>query len=172
MTAEIWNVIIFWSLAGLTVVPAIALMMVRDVIRCSMLLLATLGGVAGLFVMLGADFVGFVQIMVYIGGILVLLMFGVMLTNRDPVLIARVRERGLVLPALIAGAVMMVPLVYLMTQINWKVPEGRLPDPTYTSREIGVLLMTDFILPFEVISVLLLAALIGAAYIARMGREA
>jgi NADH-quinone oxidoreductase subunit J len=171
MTPEIWNAIIFWSLAVMTVVPAVLIMVVRDVIRCSMLLLATLSGVAGLFVLLGADFVGFVQILVYVGGILILLMFGVMLTNRDPVLLRRVRERGLLFEGLIAGAAMLIPLVYLITEIGWKV-QGNLPEPEYTSRKIGLLLMTDFILPFEVISVLLLAALIGAAYIARMGREA
>ncbi len=174
--------LVFWGLAVFTVVPAFALLVVRDVIRCSMLLLATLSGMAGLFVVLGADFLGFVQVLVYIGGILILLMYGVMLTERDPVLLERRTDRALVAPALIAAIFLALPSFYVALELagpRTSGPDGKLtwptqtqlPEPVTSSRGIGELLMTDYVLPFEVVSLLLLAALIGAAYVARMGGD-
>jgi NADH-quinone oxidoreductase subunit J len=185
MDAKIAGALFFWGFAVMTVLPAMMLIVVRDVIRCAMLLLATLGGVAGLFVLLGADFLGLVQILVYIGGILILLMYGVMLTDRAPVLLQRQRERELVAPGILAALFLLAPSVYIAIAIaapyrahdgasgmTWPFPPAaELPEPTSSARRIGELLMTDYILPFEVISLLLLAALVGAAYIARMGGE-
>lgn len=208
MDGKTAGALFFWGLAFITVVPAVLLLVVRDVIRCAVLLLTTLAGVAGLFILLGADFLGMVQVLVYIGGILILLMYGVMLTDRDPVLLQRVKDKGLVAPALIAGCFLLLPTVYVAIAIAGPLegPDGKpkqrlvdrdqsqLPSPKLDVREptakerkvaeskgkpvqlssarrIGELLMTDYILPFEVISLLLLAALVGAAYIARMGGE-
>ena len=206
MDGKTAGALFFWGLAFITVVPAVLLLVVRDVIRCAVLLLATLAGVAGLFVLLGADFLGLVQVLVYIGGILILLMYGVMLTDRDPVLLQRVKDKGLVGPALIAGCFLLLPTIYVAIAIAGPIegPDGKstsrfkeqsqLPSPKLdvraptekerkvaeskgkplqisSARRIGELLMTDYILPFEVISLLLLAALVGAAYIARMGGE-
>lgn len=185
MDTKTVGALVFWAFALFTAIPAIAILFVRDVIRCAVLLLATLSGVAGLFVLLGADFLGFVQVLVYIGGILILLMYGVMLTERDPVLLSRVKEQALVAPALIAAIFILLPVFYVSMQIAgptaaevgadgapaYEMPHPlahELPAPETSARGIGQLLMTDFILPFEVISLLLLAALIGAAYIARM----
>lgn len=206
MDGKTAGALFFWGLAFVTVVPAVLLLVVRDVIRCAMLLLATLAGVAGLFILLGADFLGMVQVLVYIGGILILLMYGVMLTDRDPVLLQRVKDKGLVAPALIAGFFLLLPTVYVAIAIAGPAEgvdgkltprfkeQSQLPSPALdvseptaaereaaarkgkpvqkgSARRIGELLMTDYILPFEVISLLLLAALVGAAYIARMGGE-
>src|SRR5687767_11767046 len=79
----------WYTFAALAVVPSIMIVLARDVVRAAFLLLGSLAGVAGLYGMLGADFVCFTQVVVYIGGILILLLFGVMLTNREPILLHR-----------------------------------------------------------------------------------
>ena len=155
----------WYFFAALTVVPTVLLLIARDVVRCAFLLLGSLAGVAGLYAMLGADFVCFTQVVVYIGGILILLLFGVMLTNREPVLLHRAPTHNLVLPGVFAGAVFLVALLWVTFKVQWNaVPSFRAGA---TSEALGELFMTDFMLPFEVVSVLLLVALIGAAAIAR-----
>src|SRR5947207_1126856 len=103
----------WWAFAALAVVPSILLVTSKDVVRAAFLLLGSLAGVAGLYGMLGADFVCFTQVVVYIGGILILLLFGVMLTNREPILLHRAATHQLVLPGLFAGAIFLVALLYV-----------------------------------------------------------
>ena len=154
----------FYLLAALAVGPALALVAARDVVRAGFLLLGSLAGVAGLYGLLGADFVAFTQVVVYMGGILILLLFGVMLTSRDPVVIGRAPTHGLVLPGLTAGAIALLSALWVVSRVRWKVVEV---DAKPTSAELGELLTTRWLLPFEVTSVLLLVALVGAAAIAR-----
>jgi NADH-quinone oxidoreductase subunit J len=155
----------WYVFAALAVVPSVLLVASRDVVRSAFLLLGSLAGVAGLYGMLGADFVCFTQVVVYIGGILILLLFGVMLTNREPILLHRAPTHALVLPGIFAGAVFLVALLWVTFSVQWPAAAAWKAGPT--SEALGDLFMTDFMLPFEVVSVLLLVALIGAAAIAR-----
>ena len=170
-TADPLYVLSFWLFAALAVAPAAVVVAVTDVVRAAFLLLASLAGVAGLSGMLGADFVAFTQVVVYIGGIMILLLFGVMLTSRDPVLTGRAPSHGLVAPGILAGGIVGLAALWVAFHVKWStIPLVAKP----TSTELGELLSTRWLLPFELVSVLLLAALVGAAAIARRkgdGRE-
>ena len=127
-------------------------------------LLFTFFGVAGLYVFLYADFIAAAQVIIYVGGILVLIIFGVMLTNKidDPNLSNLSKNQ------LIASIFCLILFVFQMQIIfntNWFVSE--LITRESTVNDIGMLLLTTYLLPFEVVSVLLLAALIGAAMLSR-----
>lgn len=154
----------FYLFAALAIVPTLMLLAARDVVRAAFLLLGSLAGVAGLYALLGADFIAFVQVLVYIGGILILLLFGVMLTNREPILLHRAPTHGLVVSGLLGSLVFLAGLLYVVFAVKWNV---RPYEAKATSAELGDLLMSDFLLPFEVSSVLLLVSLVGAAVIAR-----
>lgn len=157
----------FYAFAGLTLVSGLLLLMARDVVRAAFLLLGALSGVAGLYALLGATFVAFAQVIVYIGGILILLLFGVMLTNREPVLLHGAPAHRLVLPGIVAGAVSLLGVLYAVTGYDFKAGPLAEGAETYSPKALGYLFMTDFLLPFEVASVLLLVALVGAMVIAR-----
>ena len=156
--------IVFYAFAALIVVSAAILVFSRNVIYSAVGLLFTLSGVAGIYVLLAADFLAVVQILVYVGGILILLLFGVMLSQRVTSI-----ELGAgtlrMLPALIILSGVLAILLRMVYKTSW----SSLPASDFnpTSAKIGTLLMTDFLIPFEIVSVLLLAALIGAAFIAR-----
>lgn len=159
--------IIFYALAFLAVGPAFMVMVTRDIVRVAFWLLASLSGVAGLYILLGAEFLGVTQVLVYIGGILVLILFGIMMTAKDP-LVVRLSEGkrrsagGGVLLALFTFAM----LATMIMGTGWN-NDGTNVGSNSTTNEIGYALLTDYILPFEVISVLLLLVLCGSAYIAR-----
>jgi NADH-quinone oxidoreductase subunit J len=157
---------VFWALAAFTLVSAAMIVIARDIVRVAFWLLGALGGVAGLYILLGADFLGFTQVLVYIGGIMVLILFGIMMTHRDPVMIRRGDgSRGGVFAGLHVAAVTAAGLHWLVSKTAWFVEDPAAPAPT--AARIGEELMTSYVLPFELISVLLIVVLCGAAYIAR-----
>jgi NADH-quinone oxidoreductase subunit J len=157
--------ILFYVFAALTVGSAFVVVFSRSVIYAAFSLLFTFMGVAGLYVLLSADFIAVAQIMVYIGGIMILLVFGVMLTRKATDVELR---SGTVktLPALIIAGVVIGTLIHAFTSAQWLQVEG-IPDIEGTTLELGELLMTTFVLPFEVAGILLLVAVMGAALIAR-----
>ncbi|MDP2361298.1 MAG: NADH-quinone oxidoreductase subunit J [bacterium] len=131
-------------------------------------LLFTFFGVAGLYVMLGADFLAATQVLVYIGGVLVLLLFGILLTTALPTaeLTGRAARRG---KGLALGALLLVLLLAAIFRANW--PLSYPPLPETTAAQIGRGFMTSWLLPFEVASILLLGAMLGALHLARRGGE-
>jgi NADH:ubiquinone oxidoreductase subunit 6 (subunit J) len=167
-----FKTILFYALAVIVLAPAVMVMVAKDIIRVAFWLLASLSGVAGMYILLDADFLGATQVLVYIGGILVLILFGIMMTHRDPIMIEveDVRRRS---PAvgLAVGLVMFGALLGLVLGTGWDTGTGR-DTGAVTTPDIGRALLTDYILPFEIISVLLLVVLCGSAYIARRGKEA
>lgn len=150
--------------AVVTVVSAIAVVFSRKLINAGFSLFATFAGVATLYGLLGASFLAGVQILLYIGGVLVLLLFAIVLT-RD-VEHARITMTGIqkIMGLVVAAGTVVVILTVLISS-RWMthVPDYTSPGP----KGIGLLFMSDFILPFEAISLLLLIALVGAAYMAR-----
>ena len=158
--------LVFWCIAALTVISAAFVVLNNQLLYAAVGLLFTLFGVAGLYVFLWADFIAGVQLLVYIGGILVLIIFGIMLTNQ----ISSVRlsqtnvQQGV-------GAVVVTWLFIFLSMVITKTPWLIQPaiEPDSTTAGVGVLLLTRYLLPFEVISVLLLGALIGAAVLSREG---
>lgn len=156
--------IIFYAFAALTVASASMMVFSKNVIYSAVGLLFAFFGVAGIYVLLAADFLAVVQILVYVGGILILLLFGVMLTQRITSVEMHTGTLQLV-PALLAVAGVFVILFRVINKTSWNIIPKSEFNPT--AEKIGNLLMTDFLIPFEIVSVLLLAALIGAAFIAR-----
>ncbi|MCS5624349.1 MAG: NADH-quinone oxidoreductase subunit J [Candidatus Marinimicrobia bacterium] len=156
--------ITFWFIAGLTIVSAVMVVYSKKLLNSAIALLFTLFGVAGLYVFLWADFLAAVQVVVYIGGILILIIFGIMLTNRiTTVHISHSSiQRGY-------GGMVVVGLMgflgWMIVRTPWLQKQALEPEQTVAT--IGRLLLTDYLMPFEVTSVLLLGALIGAATLSR-----
>lgn len=156
--------IIFYIIAAVTLISAAIVVFARRIIYSAFALLATFLGVACIYIYLAADFLAATQVLVYVGGILVLLIFGVMLTQKINDVKFRV-ERVQFLPGLIVAIAVFVTLFMVITKTFWPLAEKKVLEPT--TAKVGILLMTDFLLPFEIASVLLLVALIGAAMFAR-----
>ncbi len=156
--------ITFWFIAGLTIISAVMVVFSKKLLNSAIALLFTLFGVAGLYVFLWADFLAAVQVVVYIGGILILIIFGIMLTNRiTTVHISHSSiQRGY-------GGMVVVGLMgflgWMIVRTPWLQKQALEPEQTVAT--IGRLLLTDYLMPFEVTSVLLLGALIGAATLSR-----
>ncbi len=160
--------IIFYLFALITIVSAAFVVTTKNVTHSAFFLLFTFFGVAGIYILLGADFIAVVQIMVYVGGILILLLFGVMLTNKITDVEIKTGTIHL-LPAAISVGVFMGAVIAVMVWTNWKIEDSQIP--LTTTKTLGNLLITDYVLIFELLGILLLVALIGAASIARRDKE-
>src|ERR671936_1357275 len=100
---------LFWILAALTGLSAVAVVVTQNIVRAAAWLLFTLAGTAGVFFLLGADFVGATQLIIYVGGILVLVVFGVMLTAQGPFITMRVSPAEWVI-GLVVGSLLLAVL--------------------------------------------------------------
>jgi NADH-quinone oxidoreductase subunit J len=161
---------VFYLFAFITVVSAFVVVFTRNVIYAAFALLFTLFGVAGLYALLHADFLAVTQILIYVGGILVLLLFGVMLTNK--VISVDLKTGTLhALPALVVVACVWGSFAGLFYS-TWSHTPIPATEELSTARTLGEMLMTSYLLPFEVASIVLLVALIGAAMTARRTRNA
>lgn len=167
----------FWAFAAVTAGGGIALALTRNVIYGAFTLFVVLLGMAGLYVLLAAEFLAVSQVIVYVGGILVILLFGVMLTNKLRELKPRTEIVNLIPGLLVAGG-LFACFAWMVGRLQLDVA-GRFAQsesiPADEVNRIGIATLTDWILPFELISVLLLAVLVGAAYLTRKpegGKEA
>lgn len=159
--------LLFGLIAGLTLLGGCGVALSRDILYSALSLMATFLGTAGLFLFLAADFVAVVQVLVYVGGILVLMLFAVMLTHR--IADRQVSNRALHrLPAaallLGLGAVMARAIL----EAPWRQTEPGEALPTTAA--LGNLFLDRWLLPFEFVSLILLATLLGAVALSR--REA
>jgi NADH:ubiquinone oxidoreductase subunit 6 (subunit J) len=143
-----------------------ALLFVRNVFYGALLVIAVLLALAGLYILAFAEFVAVTQILVYAGGILVVIIFGIMLTTRlggKPLVIEHTRS----ISATLVGLAFFATLVYLLSRETFESHPAKAGSPTLDSTQtLGVSLMSDYALPFETTGILLLMALIGAAVIA------
>lgn len=154
---------IFYAVAGLTVGGAAAVALSRNILYSALGLLAALLGAAGLYALLSADFVAVAQVFIYIGGVLILILFAIMLTNR----IGEVNVSNASMGWAGAGILTAVLLAMLLV-IAFEVPWAVRPMPAVpTTAAIGNGLLQRWLLPFELASLILLATLIGAIIIAR-----
>ncbi|WP_221389763.1 NADH-quinone oxidoreductase subunit J [Dyadobacter sp. NIV53] len=161
----------FYGFSILAIASALFILFSRNLIYAAFALFMAFLGIAALYVLAGADFLAVTQIMVYVGGILVLLIFGIMLTqktnkeaisstpNRVEVPLTRVIWGFLI------GSGAFVFLSYIILSSQFKM-NGNIISSKSTIQTIGVELMTSHLLPFEIAAILLLVALIGAAYLA------
>ncbi len=155
---------IFYGVAALVLGSALYVVVGKNLVHSAFALVAAFFGVAVFYVYLGADFLAGAQVLIYVGGILTLLLFGVMLTNRIYNLNLRSGAIQVVPGALSAGLVFAL-LVWIIQSVDWGAMDAGDPGPT--SESIGRLLVGDYLLPFEIASVLLLIALMGAAMLVR-----
>jgi NADH-quinone oxidoreductase subunit J len=163
---------LFYVFALITIVSAFVVVFSRNMIYSAFSLLFTFFGVAGLYVLLQADFLAVTQVLIYVGGILVLMLFGLMLTNRViSVDIKAATSQGWLARVLIGVLVAMVAgSLAGVFYSTWKGVHTPAPSIRTTTQTLGEMLMTSYLLPFEVASIILLVALMGAALIARRKR--
>ena len=155
---------VFYLIALLTVVSAGMVALSRNIIYSAFSLLGTFMGVAGIYVFLGADFVAAVQVLIYVGGILVLILFAVMLTHRITDVAITNRAAGRI-PAMLVVAVFLVLLIQTVKETAWV--KAKEVSYAATTATIGDAFLYDYLLPFELASLVLLGALIGAVVLSR-----
>ena len=162
--------LVFVIIAALTLVSAIAAMSLRNLVHCALWLVLALGGLACLYIQLSAEFVGFAQILVYIGAVAILIVFAILLTRGAGVGDKSPTVSGSWITSVCVGLLVLGSLVFSIVHssaITRPLPQS----PDLTVKKIGDALMTRYVLPLEVIALLLTAALIGAVIIAMRDEE-
>ena len=191
----IWHSFFFLLFALIACVAAIAMVVSANVVRMAFYLVISLGAVAGLYFLAGADFVGAMQLMIYVGGTLVLLIFGVMLTAQSPFVTMKTNPSEVFAATLIGLCLLAILLGAAFSVEDWTAPRvaqtGAKVESQHTTTRLGLGLLgvrvdkldrpaeaaigskptggglAGYLLPFEIVSVHLLVVLIGAAYLAR-----
>ena len=156
--------ILFYAVAMTTVVAALGVCIAKNIVRMAVWLFIALGSVAMLYFLLAADFLGAIQMIVYVGGTLVLLIFGVMLTSKSPWVRFEPPKLELIGAAVVCGALLVALCVVLYSTI-WPETEGVVPGVSVA--DLGRRLLTTYLVPFEVAGVLLMIVMVGAAHLAR-----
>ncbi|MHB8170860.1 MAG: NADH-quinone oxidoreductase subunit J family protein [Thermincolia bacterium] len=156
--------IVFYLLAALTIGAALAVVTLRNIVHSAFFLALLFVGVAGIYVLLQADYLAAVQIMVYVGAIAILIAFGVMLTRRGNINESNLFNKQAGVSALVVAATLGV-IVWLVSSTNWVVNPGQVPDETV--KIIATTMLTDYVVAFEGIAILLLVAIVGAILIAK-----
>lgn len=156
------TVIAFWVLAVTTIGCALMVAAVRELIQAVLFLALSFVGIAGIYVVLAADFVAVVQILIYAGAVAVLMVFAVMLT---PAADRKNTETSFQAPAAVLAGLVLAVIVFVAYDTDWNIA-GREAFPS-TATEIGRALVDPYVVPFEVAAVLLTAAMIGAIVLAR-----
>ena len=173
-----WHSFFFLLFAAVACACAIAVVLADNVVRMALYLVLSLGATAGLFFLAGAEFVGAMQLMIYVGGTLVLLVFGVMLTAQAPFVSLKSGGGDRVLAGFVGAALLGVLLLAGLSVPAWRQPgAGVPPEPSATPLGMSLVGMQvdgasgSYLLPFEIVSVHLLVVLVGAAYLARAKRR-
>jgi NADH:ubiquinone oxidoreductase subunit 6 (subunit J) len=181
-----WHTVFFLLFAAVACLCAIAVVVATNVVRMALYLVLSLGATAGLFFLAGAEFVGAMQLMIYVGGTLVLLVFGVMLTAQAPFVSIETGAGDRVVAGVVGGGLLALLVFAALSVEAWRKPgRGVVGDPAATP--IGMALVgvrvdepppgapagprSGYMLPFEIVSVHLLVVLVGAAYLARAKRR-
>ena len=163
----------FWTLAATSVFAAVGVIVLQDLFKAALSLVLTFLAVAGLFVLLNAEFLAVVQVLIYVGAISILIIFAVLLTKDveygNP-------SNKLQIPGLVVAALSLAALTFVVLRTDWVLLEDAIPAGTMVKVEevftqtpqwIAGLLLREWVLPFEVASVLLLAAILGALVLMR-----
>ena len=181
-----FHTLLFYLFALLACGFAVGVVVADNVVRMALYLVLSLGATAGLFFLAGAEFIGAMQLMIYVGGTLVLLVFGVMLTAQAPFVSIKTSASDRVLAGVVAASLLALLLQAAFSVEAWRRPGlGEVAPPAATP--IGTALVgvrvddpppgtppgvrSGYLLPFEIVSVHLLVVLVGAAYLARAKRR-
>ena len=158
-----WIDVLFVVFSGTMLLAAILVVTMRDIIRCGLAMIVCFGALAGIYVLMGAPLIGAAQVIVYIGAISVLILFAIMLTQTKdaPTRLVFQTQAG---PASVAAVVVAIVIALAVSATNWgEVARGARLGTTIMSR----ILFQQFLFPFEIVSVLLLAAVIGGVFLAK-----
>ena len=158
------SVIAFYGLAGVAVFGAAGVAFSRNIIYSALALMVSFIGVAGLYVTLGADFIAGVQVLLYVGGVLVLTLFAVMLTQGIQDVEVSNRSVGRI-PALVIVLGTFAVMYQSVSKAGWAAKDLVIGESSTAA--VGNALLGNYILPFEVASIVLLAVLVGAVVLTR-----
>ena len=158
-----WDDLLFIILSTVMIGTAILVVTLRDIIRCGLAMMVSFAALAGLYVLIGAPLVAAAQVLIYIGAISVLILFAIMLTQTKagP---ARLVFQTQAVPAAIAAAVLALLIALTVGATNWNAVDAPIRVGTAILAQV---LFDQFVLPFEIVSVLLLAAVIGGIFLAK-----
>jgi NADH-quinone oxidoreductase subunit J len=158
-----WADALFFVLAALMLISGLLVVTMRDIIRCGLAMIVCFGALAGIYVLMGVPLLGAAQVIVYIGAISVLILFAIMLTQTKdaPSRLVFQTQAG---PAAIAAVIIAVLIALAVSATDWHEVGQRIHQGTDA---VSRLLFSDFVLPFEIVSVLLLAAVVGGVFLAK-----
>ncbi len=158
----------FYLFAGVTLASCIAILLSTNIVRMAVWLLGALGGIGCLYFVLEAGFLAAIQFIVYVGGTLILIVFGVMFTTQSR-WVKFTPTRRQIVGGVAVCLLLVLTMSALLMDADWPVEPNRFDGPTVA--DIGEALLGDYLVPFEVASVLLLVVMIGAAYMARPEKD-
>jgi NADH-quinone oxidoreductase subunit J len=158
-----WIDALFVVFSGTMLLAAILVVTMRDIIRCGLAMMICFGALAGLYVLVGAPLVAAAQVLVYIGAISVLILFAIVLTETK-LAPTRLVFQTQVVPAAIAAVLLAVVSVLAILATDWGELAERL---NISTRQLATVLFSEWVLPFEIVGVLLLAAVIGGVFLAK-----
>jgi len=164
--------VVFWILSAVILVSGFMVVSLRNIFHCALFLILCLSGVAGIFVLLDAEFLAAAQVLIYVGAVSILMLFAIMLTSRlaSREIIQTNQNAAVAFFSCAAFVACAVALLWITTTDGvWNLATEALPGQNVLI--IGKLLMTGFVVPFEVVSIVLLAAMIGAIVLARGERS-
>jgi len=158
-----WADALLWILAAVMLGSGLLVVTMKDIIRCGLAMIVCFGALAGIYVLMGAPLIGAAQVIVYIGAISVLILFAIMLTQTKdaPARLVFQTQAGF---AAIAAVVIAVIVALAVVATDWGELSARIRLATVDMAEV---LFTDFVFPFEIVGVLLLAAVIGGVFLAK-----
>jgi NADH:ubiquinone oxidoreductase subunit 6 (subunit J) len=158
-----WEDALFWILAAVMLGSGLLVVTMRDIIRCGLAMMVCFGALAGIYVILGAPLIAAAQVIVYIGAISVLILFAIMLTQTKDAP-SRLVFQTQAVPAAISAIVIAVVLALAVGATDW----GEVPARIRLATDaLSRVLFNDFVLAFEIVSVLLLAAVVGGVFLAK-----
>ena len=161
-----WDDVLFVLLAGTMLLSALAVVTLRDIIRCGLAMMVCFASLAGIYVMAGAPLVAAAQVLVYIGAISVLVLFAIIVTQ-SKVAPSRLVFQTQAVPAAVAAVILAVVLTLAVIATPWG-GEGQRGNTGTT--DLAKELFANWVLPFEIVGVLLLAAVIGGVFLAKRER--
>ena len=171
--------LIFYFFSALLLTSALMVVSIQNLVRSIFLFFVSLFSLAALYIFALADFIAITQVVIYVGGVLVLMLFAFMLSNKELLNSLQPIKKSFKFYQLIGIFICLAFLFVLVSfnlqidfsNLSWIKSSNPIMESDNTTHTIGILSMTRYLLPFEVLSVFLLMALIGAAHLARKGKK-
>ena len=158
-----WADALLWLFAAVMIGAALLVVTMRDIIRCGLAMIVCFGALAGIYVIIGAPLIAAAQVIVYIGAISVLILFAIMLTQTKDAP-SRLVFQTQAIPAAIASVIIAIVVALAIAATDWGEASERVRVAT---TQLSTILFDQFVLPFEIVSVLLLAAVVGGIFLAK-----